>query len=56
MIDQIKPKSLGADLNNTKVTGDSNPKVAKTKVSILIYQKMSTLIMETFRSSFLKKR
>ena len=33
MIDQIKPKSLGADLNNTKVTGDSNPKVAKTKVS-----------------------
>ena len=37
MIDQIKPKSLGTDLNNTKVTNDSAPNkgsdVKVTKVS-----------------------
>ena len=34
MIDQIKPKNLGADLNNTKVTGDLAPnKPTDLKVS-----------------------
>ena len=34
MIDQIKPKNLGADLNSNKLTNESAPKKASdTKVS-----------------------
>ena len=34
MIDQIKPKNLGADLNSNKVSSESSPKrVSDTKVS-----------------------
>ena len=58
MIDQIKPKNLGTDLNNNKVTNES----VSNKVSVLRFQKLVnlpqtlSLIMERFRSSFPKKR
>ena len=58
MIDQIKPKNLGADLNNNKVTSEpSSKKVSDAKVSKVSHPTtMLNLIMERFRSSFPKKR
>ncbi len=58
MIDQIKTKNLGTDLNNNKVTGESvTNKVSDAKVKKLVIQPQTlSLIMERYRSSFLKKR